>query len=54
VNVDHHPEDSSFGPRMVCTKCPAHVVIDALRDETGTLLGFAKITRDITERKEDH
>jgi PAS domain S-box-containing protein len=30
----------------------AHVVIDALRDETGTLLGFAKITRDITERKE--
>jgi PAS domain S-box-containing protein len=30
----------------------AHVVIDALRDETGTLLGFAKITKDITERKE--
>jgi PAS domain S-box-containing protein len=30
----------------------AHVVMDPLRDETGTLLGFAKITRDITERKE--
>jgi PAS domain S-box-containing protein len=30
----------------------AHVVIDPLRDETGTLLGFAKITKDITERKE--
>jgi PAS domain S-box-containing protein len=30
----------------------AHVVIDPLRDETGTLFGFAKITRDITERKE--
>ena len=30
----------------------AHVVIDALRDETGTLLGFAKITQDITERRE--
>ena len=30
----------------------ASVVIDAIRDEQGTLLGFAKITRDITERRE--
>ncbi len=30
----------------------AHVVLDALRDETGSLLGFAKITKDITERKD--
>ncbi|BBQ02689.1 histidine kinase (plasmid) [Burkholderia sp. SFA1] len=30
----------------------AHVVVDAIRDETGTLIGFAKVTRDITERKE--
>ena len=30
----------------------AHVVIDAIRDETGELMGFAKITRDITERRE--
>jgi PAS domain S-box-containing protein len=30
----------------------AHVVIDAIRDETGHLLGFAKITRDITEKVE--
>jgi len=30
----------------------AHVVVDAIRDETGALVGFAKITRDITERKE--
>ncbi len=29
----------------------AHVVIDAIRDEAGTLLGFAKVTRDITERR---
>jgi PAS domain S-box-containing protein len=29
----------------------ANVVIDAIRDEKGALLGFAKITRDITERK---
>ncbi|CCD36538.1 PAS/PAC Sensor Hybrid Histidine Kinase [Candidatus Paraburkholderia kirkii UZHbot1] len=30
----------------------AHVVIDAIRDETGVLAGFAKITRDATERME--
>jgi PAS domain S-box-containing protein len=29
----------------------AHVVIDAIRDDTGTLMGFAKITRDMTERR---
>jgi PAS domain S-box-containing protein len=29
----------------------ASVVIDAIRDEQGTLVGFAKITRDITERR---
>jgi PAS domain S-box-containing protein len=28
----------------------AHVVIDAIRDSDGRLLGYAKITRDITER----
>jgi PAS domain S-box-containing protein len=30
----------------------AHVVIDAIRGEDGTLIGFAKVTRDITERRE--
>jgi len=29
----------------------AHVVIDAIRDDQGKLVGYAKITRDITERK---
>ena len=29
----------------------ANVVIDPIRDEAGNLLGFAKITRDITERR---
>ena len=29
----------------------AHVVIDPIRDESGTLIGFAKVTRDITERR---
>jgi PAS domain S-box-containing protein len=30
----------------------ASVVIDPIRDETGQLVGFAKVTRDITERVE--
>ncbi|MBW9102346.1 PAS domain-containing sensor histidine kinase [Paraburkholderia phenoliruptrix] len=30
----------------------AHVVVDAIRDEAGSLVGFAKVTRDITERKQ--
>ncbi|HXZ46455.1 MAG TPA: PAS domain S-box protein [Pseudolabrys sp.] len=29
----------------------ANVVIDAIRDDSGRLVGFAKITRDITERR---
>lgn len=34
------------GPRFWC-----HVVVDPIRSPTGSLLGFAKITRDLTERK---
>ncbi|HEV2608695.1 MAG TPA: PAS domain S-box protein [Noviherbaspirillum sp.] len=34
------------------TKFWAHVVIDAIYNDDGTLAGFAKITRDITEKKE--
>ena len=30
----------------------AHVIIDAIRNDNGELIGFAKITRDITERRE--
>jgi len=29
----------------------AHVVIDPIYNDAGTLLGFAKVTRDVTERK---
>jgi PAS domain S-box-containing protein len=32
----------------------ATVVIDAIRDDAGTLVGFAKVTRDITERHLAH
>lgn len=34
------------------TRFWASVVITALRDETGELVGFAKVTRDLTERKQ--
>jgi PAS domain S-box-containing protein len=33
------------------TRFWAHVIIDAIRDEEGELVGFAKITRDLTEKK---
>jgi PAS domain S-box-containing protein len=33
------------------TRFWAHVIIDAIRTESGELAGFAKITRDITERR---
>ncbi|KQZ72996.1 hypothetical protein ASE06_11150 [Sphingopyxis sp. Root214] len=34
------------------TRFRASVVIDAIHDDDGTLIGFAKITRDISEREE--
>jgi PAS domain S-box-containing protein len=45
-------EKEAFRVRKDGSRFWAHVVIDPLRDETGALIGFAKITRDITERRE--
>jgi PAS domain S-box-containing protein len=44
-------EDEGWRVRKDGSLFWANVVITALRDEDGTLLGFAKITRDLTERK---
>jgi PAS domain S-box-containing protein len=44
-------EKEGWRVRKDGTRFWAHVVIDAIRDEAGGLLGFAKITRDITERR---
>jgi PAS domain S-box-containing protein len=33
------------------TRFWAHVIIDAIQDDDGKLMGFAKITRDLTEKK---
>jgi PAS domain S-box-containing protein len=30
----------------------AHVIIDTIRDDAGEVIGFAKVTRDITERRD--
>jgi len=30
----------------------AHVVIESIHDEQGELVGFAKVTRDITQQRE--
>ncbi|MCU0117822.1 PAS domain S-box protein [Pseudomonas sp. B2M1-30] len=42
-------ENKSWRMRKDGTRFMAHVVVDAIRGETGALLGFAKITRDVTE-----
>ncbi|MFL5577165.1 MAG: PAS domain-containing sensor histidine kinase [Gemmatimonadaceae bacterium] len=43
-------EDEGWRVRKDGTRFWANVVITALRDEAGTLVGFAKVTRDLTER----
>ncbi|MBC3205347.1 PAS domain S-box protein [Pseudomonas sp. SWRI111] len=45
-------ENRSWRMRKDGTRFLAHVVVDAIRGDTGTLLGFAKITRDVTEAHE--
>jgi PAS domain S-box-containing protein len=44
-------EDEGWRIRKDGTRFWANVVITALRDEDGTLRGFGKVTRDLTERK---
>ncbi len=44
-------EDEGWRVRKDGTQFWANVIITALRDEGGSLLGFSKITRDMTERK---
>jgi PAS domain S-box-containing protein len=44
-------EDEGWRVRKDGSRFWANVIITALRDEDGKLLGFSKITRDLTERK---
>src|SRR4029453_10183084 len=45
-------EDEGWRLRKDGTKFWANVVITALRDASGELRGFAKVTRDLTQRRE--
>ena len=44
-------EDEGWRLRKDGTRFWANVVITSLRDSTGTLVGYAKVTRDLTERR---
>jgi len=46
-------EDEGWRVRKDGTLFWANVVVTALRDRSGTLVGFAKVTRDLTQRR-DH
>jgi PAS domain S-box-containing protein len=46
----HH--DEGWRLRKDGSRFWAYAVLDAVRDESGALVGFAKLTRDITERRE--
>jgi PAS domain S-box-containing protein len=48
---DGSVEDEGWRVRKDGSRFWANVVITALRDESGTLVGFAKVTRDLTERR---
>ncbi|HEY5243605.1 MAG TPA: PAS domain S-box protein, partial [Polyangiaceae bacterium] len=45
-------EDEGWRLRKDGTEFWADVLIRAMRDEAGNLVGFAKVTRDLTERRE--
>ena len=47
---DGRYETDSWRVRKDGSRFLANVVVDALKDDSGQLIGFAKITRDITER----
>jgi PAS domain S-box-containing protein len=45
-------EKEGWRVRKEGTRFWAHVIIDPIRDENGTVIGFAKVTRDVTERRD--
>ncbi|NGX95297.1 MAG: PAS domain S-box protein [Candidatus Afipia apatlaquensis] len=45
-------EKEGWRVRKDGTQFWANIIIDPIRDEAGAIIGFAKITRDITERRE--
>ncbi|MCP3727524.1 PAS domain S-box protein [Paraburkholderia sp. CNPSo 3272] len=52
ASTEGRSEHEGWRVRRDGTRFWAHVVVDAIRDSDGHLLGFAKVTRDVTERRE--
>ena len=52
ASAEGRAEDEGWRVRKDGSRFWANVVITAVRDEQGKLVGFSKITRDITERKQ--
>jgi PAS domain S-box-containing protein len=52
ARADGRVEDEGWRVRKDGTRFWADVVITALTDEDGQLVGFAKVTRDLTERRQ--
>jgi PAS domain S-box-containing protein len=44
-------EDEGWRLRKDGTRFWAHVIIDRILDDSGTIIGFAKVTRDVTEQR---
>src|SRR5262245_51884782 len=44
-------EDEGWRIRKDGTRFWANVIISAMRDDDGSLIGFSKVTRDLTERR---
>ena len=53
AGTDGRFENEGWRLRKDGTRFWANVVITALRDDTGLLRGFAQVTRDLTQRRED-
>src|SRR4051794_7679054 len=49
--LDGRCEEENWRVRKDGTRFWASVITTAVRDESGTLIGFAKVTRDLTERR---
>jgi PAS domain S-box-containing protein len=51
AKAEGHYEEEGWRVRKDGSRFWANVVISAVRDSTGRLVGFAKVTRDVTERR---
>jgi PAS domain S-box-containing protein len=50
--AENHYEEDAWRVRKDGSRFWANTIITALRDEQGNLVGFSKVTRDLTERKQ--